>query len=508
MSQSSADAGSFRAGEFAGLLRALQEERTDGRLQVRSGELSCSLFLTAGSVAAIAADAERYRLGEWLVARGTIAAEPMALALLRQPPDTPFGQQLVDEGVISATTLHEELQLRATAMVGLLLFSPGEYALQRGDLTPSAALTIDLSTTALLLAASRSCERERLEELVADSSDYLKARESALDQVRDAMLRPEEAYLLSRLDRATRTEDLCRLVPMPQDELRRVLASLMIAGLAELRGEPDVANAARSMTAKPLPSAEAGPPAAARAGATTTGAPAGYTADQERERMEVRRLSIELPNRDFYRRLGVSRGATLTQIHVSYNDLSRLYDPSRSAEPHLTALRPELEKIHASLTEAYRTLGNPHQRAGYDDFLKAHPGAAEKEYASPGNEVGARRALLDANRRRAHELVRLGKVGEAVQLFDQIVRLDPVADELVQLAQLELRNPMWAQRALNHLKAALSLDAQQTSAWLELARFWERRKRVDKQRECLRKILDYDPENKDVQASLVSLPVV
>jgi Tfp pilus assembly protein PilF len=112
---------------------------------------------------------------------------------------------------------------------------------------------------------------------------------------------------------------------------------------------------------------------------------------------------------------------------------------------------------------------------------------------------------VQANVRRAHELMRVGDVGMAVQLLDQAVRLDPQPETLLTLAQLEFRNPMWAQRALDRLRLAVTVAPQCTEAWLELAKFWGVRGKTDKQQQCIEKILDYEPNNARAIAALDSL---
>jgi Tfp pilus assembly protein PilF len=64
---------------------------------------------------------------------------------------------------------------------------------------------------------------------------------------------------------------------------------------------------------------------------------------------------------------------------------------------------------------------------------------------------------------------------------------------------------MWSQRALDHLKHAVALAPDYTEAWLELANFWGTRNKPDRQRQCLERILESDPHNEDVKATLSAL---
>jgi tetratricopeptide (TPR) repeat protein len=100
----------------------------------------------------------------------------------------------------------------------------------------------------------------------------------------------------------------------------------------------------------------------------------------------------------------------------------------------------------------------------------------------------------------AELLIRAGDLGGALPLLEEAVRFDPQPETLLTLARLELKNPMWGQRALSHLRLAVTLDPQLTAAWLELARFWLHRRQIQKAKACVEKVLEYDPANSEALA--------
>ncbi|MGC8917337.1 MAG: tetratricopeptide repeat protein [Thermoanaerobaculum sp.] len=93
----------------------------------------------------------------------------------------------------------------------------------------------------------------------------------------------------------------------------------------------------------------------------------------------------------------------------------------------------------------------------------------------------------------------------AVRLLSKAVALLPDPRSLVALAEAEVANPMWRERALTHLKQALEMDPKFTPAWLALANYWALRGDTAKQRRCLENILRYDPGNRDVKEALAHL---
>jgi curved DNA-binding protein CbpA len=284
---------------------------------------------------------------------------------------------------------------------------------------------------------------------------------------------------------------LQRLAPMARGEFTRALAALTAVGLVEIRSVSAAMPLAPTKVEQPPEPA----PEAEEA--------LQYTPQQQREYADVIKLASEIGHQDYYRRVGLSPGATQDQIHSRYLEFVKLYHPDRAREPHLLSLRNELAQIYSALQEAYETLGHPESRARYEQTLSTSQRV--DVYKDEERRRGARSAVVDANINRARELLRAGDVGAAVQLLDQAARLNPTAETLLLLARAEFKNPMWSQRALDHLKHAVAVAPEFTEAWLELANFWATRNLIDRQQQCLEKILEYDPQNVDVKVALTHM---
>ncbi len=109
----------------------------------------------------------------------------------------------------------------------------------------------------------------------------------------------------------------------------------------------------------------------------------------------------------------------------------------------------------------------------------------------------------EEDKRHARELVSSG--GDfriAYRLLSRAVEAVPDPDSLAMMAEIEVANPLWRQRALDHFKQALELNPRLTSAWLGLGNYWSLRGQPDKQCRCLEKILGYDPRNDEVRRAL------
>jgi tetratricopeptide (TPR) repeat protein len=138
-------------------------------------------------------------------------------------------------------------------------------------------------------------------------------------------------------------------------------------------------------------------------------------------------------------------------------------------------------------------------RERYDKILhevqKERELLAQEDTGRVAADAGARSAVVEANVKRADELVREGEFYLAIQLLEHACKLDPRPAELVKLAQLLLRNPLWTNRALAAMRRAIEVNPEYVEAWLELALFWRRRRNQERERKALEKALAAEPDN-------------
>jgi tetratricopeptide (TPR) repeat protein len=242
-----------------------------------------------------------------------------------------------------------------------------------------------------------------------------------------------------------------------------------------------------------------------------------FSEAEEKEHAEVLRLAASCRRMDPLARLGLTFGADPEVIKLRFGDLVRRFHPDRAAEPHLRMLRRELAEISAALLE------------GYEQALTAASSTATGEPAGREPPLPLRRVQPDATvvrpaprlpdaytdeekRKAIHDkindarrLMRQGDANQAAELLDQAERLGPDPKTLLYMARIEFHNPMWVQRGLDHLKHAVSKDPGFTEGWLELANYWGTRGQLDKQRQCLERVLAYDPRNEDARAALAAV---
>ncbi len=560
--------GEITPGQFASLLRAWMSSLAVGRLEIVGDSWTRQIWIEVGHVRAIVGDLEDEKIGNWLVKRGRLEELPMAMSLLQQPQGMRYGAFLVKQGLLTAESLETELQAQAIQILSRLLFAAGKFTFNEGERVASDSATLNMTTATLLLSAVRVLESlARLEPLMRTSA-FLWGAQDAFSAYQRAMLSPRESEILARVTGATTVQDLRRQLTMPQDDFLRALGALVFAGFVVLREKPAEAQAPpprvtpplgaaphpllhRSGTQqppvpqqpghRPLAPAAAAPPkpassqpggikqsaaklaamrlAAARAPKKNRPTVADAVSTPERqakERTLVTKLSTRIRSMNQYDRLQLNPGATQGQVYMRYRELAEVFHPDRANEPHLRGLANELAEIFKCLEEAYETLGHEETRRAYDrrEMMGWRPGMGSSWSGIPSDdedEAGAPEPAQPAEPqepsalKKAREMLAKGSIPGAITILEQAVRLNPDSRMLLELGQLELKVPVHAQRAVDHLRQAVSLNPRLTEGWLELARIWKLRGDTARQRECLMRVLSNDAGNREAVEALRSL---
>jgi tetratricopeptide (TPR) repeat protein len=156
-----------------------------------------------------------------------------------------------------------------------------------------------------------------------------------------------------------------------------------------------------------------------------------------------------------------------------------------------------LERIVERGRAAYEVLSAFKARARYDEILKsmAKDSKPIEEPEKAAADAKARKTLVEANLKRANELIKEDELYLAIQLLEQACALEPRPQELIKLSRLLQRNPLWVNRALACLRRAIEANPRNVEAWLELADFWRRRNHAERQRKSLERVLAIDPDH-------------
>jgi curved DNA-binding protein CbpA len=483
------------------LMAQLAEDGATGVLVARADDTKREIIFVDGEIRAARSDLEDEKLGLWLVHRKKVSENDRALTLLAQGggDSPPLGHILVTRGYLPQEDLEIELQELALEIIRKAVTARNSgHEFIEGDGGDQLDTLPNITTPEITLLAARELEDiDAVRREIGPPEQPVRLAGSLQDMLDGLVLTPTEGFLLSRLDGANDIASLIKISSLPEDEAYSTLYALIISGavvIGERRAVPRIQKAAKRPRAKgPLDE-----PSAVAAAAEPVEEEA-LTDRQREERNYVRKLSDEVTKIDHYRALGLRADASRDEITEAWKKIQKRYAPSRSGEEHLRDMATHLERIVERGREAYELLSDLRARRRYDRILETVE--RERRALDGGGRAKAdpkaRAALVEANLKRADELVHDGELYLAIQLLEQACALDPRPAELLKLARLLLRNPLWTNRALTCMRRAIEADPKHAAAWIELAEFWRRRRHSERQRKALERALAVDPDNKN-----------
>ena len=472
-------------------MAALAKQTATGVLAAASDGARREVLYVNGEIRAARSSSEDEKLGMWLVDRGKISEDDRALSLLSQGGDNapPLGHLLVTRGCLEQSTLEQELQELTLAIIRRSASEPALfYEFLEGQNPDQPDTLPNLFTSQIILIAARACDDHKAKLTALGSLDQMVSRSRDIEHLlQDYNLTPTEGFLISRLEGARTISNLFQVSALPDEQAIATLYPLLVAGVVTL-------NEVAAPTQSPM-KAKTEKPAATQPRPVDEGALGKI---QRKERQNIRRLAEEARRIDHYGALGLRQGADRDEINRSLERIKERYSPEFRNDAYLRDLKPELEAIWERAQEAHQVLSNWRDRERYDKILAEVEHERDELVETDGRVAAdseARSAIVEANVKRADELIREGEFYLAIQLLEHACKLDPRPRELVKLSQLLLRNPLWTNRALGCMRRAIEIDPDFIDAWLELALFWRRRRNSERERKALEKALGSDPEN-------------
>ncbi len=473
------------------ILSELVQGKATGILTAMGVEAHRGIVLVDGEVRSARSTLEEEKLGLFLVGKQWLDEKDRAQALLTQATADapPFGEVLVARGFINASELERELQDLALTIIRRAAADGSAYTEFFDDPEGVHLDTLtNLTTTQVLLNVARAFEDiEAKHRHLGDRSRRVQLVGDLNVSLEDLEVTPTEAFVLSRAKGRPRLLDLIQGASLPEDEAVTTIYTLVIAGMITigLDGQEAESQAESQVGTEP-----------------------DLSENQKIELLEIKTMAEAARRTDHYQALGLERSATDEEIIDAWTSIRQRYAVSRTSEPHLGDAGPWLETIQDRAQDAYQVLGDPATRRRYNSVMAGVDKArcrAEGQPVAPEVDPAARTALVEANLKRADELIRDGEIFSALQMLEQACAIDARPRALLKLAQLQLKNPKWDSKALRTLHKALEVDPDFIDAWLELADFWHRRDDAERRRKALEKVFSLDPNNPKALADHVGV---
>jgi len=372
------------------ILRDLASSSSTGTLHLEQDSQHKRIYLENGRIRFATTTRADERLGAVAVRERLATWWQVQAAAQGISAERRLGSVLVDQGILSG---NEQVNLVREQVRGIVIdalqWAEGSYRFEPSDRAIVEPITVDWS-------------------------------------VADAFL--EEA-------RRDQDEQIIHSANAPPGTTVRTLVGLERLGALEIRkGKPRPAGQDLSPPhLTPRPRHDQPPRAEHRGGAgrysmAGEGAKSTEATDHQRpwllphalraERARILDLAERLHRMDHYQALGLEHGAAPELIESAYLDRVAKFHGDRWKEPGLSDLRGHLERIHEAVRAAHATLRHPEGRALYDAGRERERQAVTA--AESGPEAGAGEIL-----RQSSELLRKGRLEEAIPSLREVLRLQP-----------------------------------------------------------------------------------
>jgi hypothetical protein len=384
-------------------VRRLRRENLSGTLSVIRGDQVRQLIFENGELVAARSSREDHRIGATLVRWGYISEEDLRDALETQKRTLErLDRILVEKGLVTRIVVDSEARRQMEQIVfSTLAWPDGTFHFEADTGSFELDVPISLSQEMIIEGIRRIPESEQFTELLGDLSGVPWLTRDPLSTGSLRLLR-DAVDVLSRIDGRATLRDLLESSAASGSAGAKILYSLLLAGVIEVRKPGDVP-AAPVKAVGPIERRQApGRRAedrrtgqyiydmrkaetfrrAAETGVLEKAAPLPEEATPapraavRSPREVVLELYRQLDWLSHYDLLGVSRKATQAEIEEAYRVRFRLFDPSLKAHPELVDCWRQLTVLAKWLKVAYDVLSKPETRRLYDQKIDAAiPGA-------------------------------------------------------------------------------------------------------------------------------------
>lgn len=330
------------------LIREIAHKNSSGLLRLSRGKAIKAVFFESGAPTFAISNLTNEQLDFKVMEEGLVTLDQIEQARERAGKTQRLGPALVEMGVLEDPQMRK---LVCDQVMGIILsvfeWTQGDYTFDE-RIRASHEVTLSLGASDVLLEGARHAAdiQEVADALVPQDSVVLKTKTSGPGDM--GRLIPLESYILSRIESPTAVIEVGALSGLGDADAHRAVCVLVAAGFLKVLDRE-------------------------KEGAEDT---AAREADEtlERVREDVIRKLHFANSADFYDVLGVTRQATTAEIKAAYYHLAKKYHPDRYHQRDSGDLRNRLETLFAMITQAYDTLSQPAERAGYDERIRKASG--------------------------------------------------------------------------------------------------------------------------------------
>jgi tetratricopeptide (TPR) repeat protein len=503
--------GNLKNQPFPELLAELYRWKATGALLLKKGKVKKIVYFREGYPVFVKSNLLSECLGQVMVRERMISEAQCERSLqLMRSSGRQQGTVLIELGLISPHNLvfALELQLR-TKLLEPFGWDWGEYQFTRRTDLPEHTVSLDSTTASLIReGVKEKWPLERvLSALGAVDDQFVVPAVDPLYRYQEMDLDPDEEALFRKINGKRTVDELVDAGPLDHEAAYQLLYALRCAQMVEIRG--DRVRRGEHVPAVPPklpPKRPAAPPPlkGRRPAAKKALLPevAGLTPTRlaapgaEAERALKKKLLDDLDRmrrQTYFEILGLSRSASAADVRKAYFALAREYHPDKIAGTMGDEVRQLAGEIYDLVTRANDVLADPTERDAYVEQIGA--GARKKEVSDEVSKILA----AEGKFQRGETFLRKGRIPDALQAFQDAVRLDPEEGEFHAflgwtLYQTGPNDAAVVDESLDHIMRAIQLNPKLDKAYLFLGYVYKGVGRGDKAEKQFEKAIQCNPD--------------
>jgi DnaJ-domain-containing protein 1 len=351
------------------LVQEISDARLSGALRLARERAKAAVYFEGGLVAAALSNLRPFRLVE--VLRRSGAADPSRLYVLvgENASDEEACAELLRAGVLDEAGLMKVRERQSKEVLfELLRWADGEWSFDPRVRLAGSARGVQLDAGPLLIEAARALPQELVAARMRDD-ERLAPAEGMNEKIASGLrLQPSEVFVLSRLYAPLSMGEVIAVAGLPEEETRRAVYVLGLAGLLE---RPDRTHVLPAEALRHAAAQQQQRPATEKR--ATTQEPARRTGERERPTEPeppaegtVAELLALARGATHYEVLGVARSTTPEEVKRVYYTHARRLHPDRFRRDADEEQRQRIDAAFAKVTQAYEVLKDASLRAAYD----------------------------------------------------------------------------------------------------------------------------------------------
>ncbi len=480
-------------------LQVIHSGAQTGSLVLRQGNVTKTLRFAQGVLVDAQSSDPSEAFGEMLLRMGRLSPDQLDAASKSGTSPEALSQALVAMNLVEPNQLTEFRAFHVQEIAyGLFNWVSGSFEFSAGS-GPAVKSSLKLPLLPLIFEAVRRITNPEIIHRGLKGTDKVIRLTSHLEsKVEAVFLRPEEAFVLSRIESSARISEILQISPLGLETTQKTLYGFLATGIAEFAEE------GKGKREAPIPAASR----AYRSSSAPSFRPEAIDAQEESEVEDMESVQSDVllmldkaKTKNYYDLLCVPTTASPDEIKKSYYSLAKKYHPDRYHQSKSVDLKNALDVIFSTLAQAYDTLKVPATRGSYDAkvFRLETPAGASPDKATPAASpsIAAQQKLADLNYRQGRGQYDQQDYWSAIQAFRQSVRLEPeVPRYRYWLAMALSKNAKWRREAEEHFLKAIELEQFNADHYVGLGLLYKEagmQKRAESQ---LKQALQVNPGNK------------